>query len=227
MATASGEARGARRLVMPFVAYAIVLALLAAAAVAFWMRQGDSVSDRARRAPAPPVVAVAAEAPVDPPATSMIVASPRRTGVWLPNARCTPVHPSGSGADRDPLRSPRPRARGRDRHRRPARDRAGRRLSGMTLLYDGMPDPEEHPIDRVDNVARNAVRPPTGRPSSETGTTVIEGARKTSSCPATSTNGSNLPLIRKGLNYVSETLSVTSLALIPPAAKRSETPRRT
>lgn len=86
MATASGEARGARRLVMPFVAYAIVLASLAAAAVAFWMRQGDSVSDRARRAPAPPVVAVAAEAPVDPPRTAAGLKLPPRPEVPAPKA---------------------------------------------------------------------------------------------------------------------------------------------
>ena len=40
MATASGDGKGTRRPVMPFVAYAVVLALVGAAAIALWTGRG-------------------------------------------------------------------------------------------------------------------------------------------------------------------------------------------
>jgi Putative peptidoglycan binding domain len=61
MATASGDGKGTRRPVMPFVAYAVVLALLGSAGIALWTRgrgglQGAPGTDRASPAiskPAP------------------------------------------------------------------------------------------------------------------------------------------------------------------------------
>lgn len=74
MATASGDGKGTRRPVMPFVAYAVVLAVIVAAGVVLWTGAwrgppGVPMADRA--SPAPPEAA-----PVEP--------APANRGLTLP-----------------------------------------------------------------------------------------------------------------------------------------------
>jgi hypothetical protein len=64
MATASGDAKGTRRAVMPFVAYAVVLALLGGAGVALWTGQRSSLPGLTQGDRAPPPVPAAA--PIEP-----------------------------------------------------------------------------------------------------------------------------------------------------------------
>ena len=76
MATTSGNGKGTRRPVMPFVAYAVVLVLLAGAGVALWAARGGPRgvpgSDRA-----PPALSKAA--PIEPvPAAQGLKLPPRR-----------------------------------------------------------------------------------------------------------------------------------------------------
>jgi hypothetical protein len=64
MATASGDAKGERRPVMPYVAYAVVLALLGGTGVAFWARESTSPPSPPKNDSASPPVAVAP--PIEP-----------------------------------------------------------------------------------------------------------------------------------------------------------------
>ena len=63
MATASGDGKGTRRPVMPFVAYAVVLALVGAAAIALWTGRGSPPAGPASER-APPALSKAA--PTEP-----------------------------------------------------------------------------------------------------------------------------------------------------------------
>ena len=88
MATTSGGGKGPRRPVMPFVAYAIVLAVLGAAGIALWARErggppGVPASDRASPAiskAAPPEPAHAAQGLKLPPRPGGKARRPRRPG---------------------------------------------------------------------------------------------------------------------------------------------------
>jgi hypothetical protein len=82
MATASGNGKGTRRPVMPFVAYAVVLVLLVGAGVALWAARGGPRgvpgSDRAPPAPSK-------AAPTEPaPAAQGLKLPPRRAEAEVP-----------------------------------------------------------------------------------------------------------------------------------------------
>jgi len=93
MATASGNGKGTRRPVMPFVAYAVVLVLLVGAGVALWAARGGPRGvpgiDRA-----PPALPKAAPAE-PPPAAQGLKLPPRRAEAEAPApARQEPAVPS-------------------------------------------------------------------------------------------------------------------------------------
>jgi len=68
MATDTGDVKGVRRPVMPYVAYAVVLALLGGVGVMFWTAQRDRAPILPTRNPPPPAAAMAAPAESAPPA---------------------------------------------------------------------------------------------------------------------------------------------------------------
>ena len=107
MATTSEEGKGTRRPVMPFAAYAVVLALLGSAGVALWIKGGlpsAPASDRttpaiSKAAPIEPVQAAPGLKLPPRPAESAAPAPSRQEPVQAPAAPSSPSQSEASNSD--------------------------------------------------------------------------------------------------------------------------------
>jgi hypothetical protein len=110
MATASGDGKGTRRPVLPFVAYAVVLALLGSAGVALWAGKGGLPgvpgSDRAspaisKAAPTEPVPARGLKLPPRPaPPEATAPSKPEPAAAAPSQSEASNSDPAASAAER-------------------------------------------------------------------------------------------------------------------------------